>query len=198
MARASQPRHGVKLQYANPATGGYPLPTIGAFLQLLPKGFAGRPYRSTDATVFCVAEGSGSTTIGDRTFTWTKRDIFVVPSWHPVSHTAREESVLFSFGSARAKSAGIWRGNLVISSSGHLVIAATAIALALIVGSRDKSAKTCLATGRCNYDLAGTRTRSGGSTRASARWRLRGRNAWRDKPQARFRAGRIHAVWWRA
>jgi gentisate 1,2-dioxygenase len=72
------PRHGVKLQYANPATGGYPLPTIGAFLQLLPKGFAGRPYRSTDATVFCVAEGSGSSTIGERTYTWSKRDIFDV------------------------------------------------------------------------------------------------------------------------
>ena len=36
-------QHGVKLQYVNPATGGYPLTTIGAFLQLLPKGFDGQP-----------------------------------------------------------------------------------------------------------------------------------------------------------
>ena len=38
---APDARHGVKLQYVNPATGGYPLTTIGAFLQLLPKGFNG-------------------------------------------------------------------------------------------------------------------------------------------------------------
>jgi gentisate 1,2-dioxygenase len=104
------PRHGVKMQYTNPATGGYPLPTIGAFLQLLPKGFTGRPYRSTDATVFCVAEGSGSSTIGDRTFAWGKRDIFVAPSWHPVAHQAAEESVLFSFSDRPAQKAlGLWR-----------------------------------------------------------------------------------------
>jgi len=104
------PRHGYKLQYLNPGTGASPLPTIGAFLQLLPKGFAGTPYRSTDATVFCVAEGRGSSTIGDRTFSWGPRDIFVVPSWHPVAHDAADESVLFSFSDRPAQQAlGIWR-----------------------------------------------------------------------------------------
>ena len=103
-------QHGVKMQYVNPATGGYPLPTIGAFLQLLPKGFNGQPYRSTDATVFCVAEGRGSSTIGDRSFTWGPRDIFVVPSWHPVAHHAQDESVLFSFSDRPAQKAlGLWR-----------------------------------------------------------------------------------------
>jgi gentisate 1,2-dioxygenase len=28
---------------------------------------------------------------------WSKRDIFVVPSWHHVRHEADEDSVLFSF-----------------------------------------------------------------------------------------------------
>jgi gentisate 1,2-dioxygenase len=103
-------RHGVKLQYVNPATGGYPLTTIGAFLQLLPKGFKGTPYRSTDATVFCVAEGHGSSTIGGRTFPWGPRDIFVAPSWHPVAHDAQDESVLFSFSDRPAQKAlGLWR-----------------------------------------------------------------------------------------
>jgi gentisate 1,2-dioxygenase len=112
LARSGQldARHGVKLQYVNPATGGYPLPTIGAFLQLLPKGFKGRASRSTDATVFCVAEGRGSSTIGDRTFSWGPRDIFVVPSWHPVAHEAQDESVLFSFSDRPAQKAlGLWR-----------------------------------------------------------------------------------------
>ena len=31
--------HGVKMRFINPATGGAPMPTIGAFMQLLPKGF---------------------------------------------------------------------------------------------------------------------------------------------------------------
>src|SRR5258708_18461175 len=38
----SDPRHGRKLQYLNPATGASPLPTIGAYLQLLRKGFSGK------------------------------------------------------------------------------------------------------------------------------------------------------------
>jgi gentisate 1,2-dioxygenase len=104
------PRHGIKVQFSNPATGGYPLPTIGAFLQLLPKGFRGNAYRSTDATIFCVAEGHGTTDIGGTAFAWGPRDIFVAPSWHPVTHRAEEESVFFSFSDRPAQQAlGIWR-----------------------------------------------------------------------------------------
>ena len=89
--------HGIKMQYANPATGGYPMPTIGAFLQLLPSGFRGAAYRSTDAAVYCVAEGSGRSNIGGIEFDWGKNDVFVVPSWCLVSHETHGEAVLFSF-----------------------------------------------------------------------------------------------------
>ena len=107
---AADPRQGFKLEYRNAKTGGPPLPTIGAYLQLLPKGFSGKPCRATDATVFCAVEGRGTSTIGDKTFSWGPRDIFVVPSWHPVSHVVSEESVLFSFSDRPAqKSLGIWR-----------------------------------------------------------------------------------------
>lgn len=107
---APDPRHGFKLEYRNAKTGGPPLPTIGAYLQLLPQGFAGRPYRSTDATIFCGVEGHGTTRIGDKSFSWGPRDVFVVPSWHAVSHEAAEESVLFSFSDRPAQKAlGIWR-----------------------------------------------------------------------------------------
>jgi gentisate 1,2-dioxygenase len=102
--------HGLKLQYVNPATGGYPMPTIGAFLQLLPKGFSGSPYRSTDATIFCIVEGRGQSRIGDQTFSWEPHDVFVVPSWMPVSHAVSDESVLFSFSDRPAQKAlGLWR-----------------------------------------------------------------------------------------
>ena len=102
--------HGVKLQYVNPATGGYPMPAIAAFLQLLPPGFKGEPYRSTDGTVYCPTEGSGRTTIGDITFEWTEHDIFVVPTWYPVTHKTEKGAVLFSFSDrAVQKALGLWR-----------------------------------------------------------------------------------------
>jgi gentisate 1,2-dioxygenase len=106
----ADPHHGVKLQYVNPATGGYPLPTIAAFLQLLPKGFAGKAYRSTDSTIYHVVEGRGRSRIGSQTFEWGPRDIFVVPSWQAVSHEASEEAVLFSASDRAAQKAlGLWR-----------------------------------------------------------------------------------------
>ena len=92
------PCHGLKMRYSNPVTGGYPLTTIAAFIQLLPKGFSTARYRSTDATVFVAVEGRGRTRIGaDFVVEWQPRDIFVVPSWKPVVHEAADESILFSF-----------------------------------------------------------------------------------------------------
>ncbi|NPT60105.1 gentisate 1,2-dioxygenase [Paraburkholderia elongata] len=88
---------GVKLRYVNPATGGWPMPTIATFMQYLPAGFKGRTYRSTDATVYCVVEGNGTVKIGNDEFTFEPHDVFVVPSWAPVQLAASAESVLFSY-----------------------------------------------------------------------------------------------------
>jgi gentisate 1,2-dioxygenase len=112
------PWHGVKMQYINPATGGYPMPTIAAFLQLLPSGFRGQASRSTDSTVYSVAEGRGRSQIGTTTFEWAPRDIFVVPSWTPVSHQADDEAVLFSFSDRAAQKAlGLWREEMLPPAS---------------------------------------------------------------------------------
>jgi gentisate 1,2-dioxygenase len=102
--------HGLKLKYVNPETGDFAMPTIATFMQLLPKGFASAAYRSTDASVFAVVEGSGTSRVGEVTFAWGPRDVFVVPSWHDVRHEAAEDAVLFSF-SDRAIQAklGLWR-----------------------------------------------------------------------------------------
>ena len=99
LARETEPSawHGTKMRYVNPATGGYPIPTIAAFLQLLPAGFAGRRYRSTDGTIYCVAEGTGRAHVGDAIFALSPRDVFVAPSWVPVALEAASECVLFSF-----------------------------------------------------------------------------------------------------
>ncbi len=102
--------HGIRMKYANPLDGGYALPTIAAFIQLLPRGFRGAAHRSTDATVVCVAEGEGRTEVGEETFTWGPRDIFVIPSWRPRRHEVDEEAVLFSFSDrAVQESLGLWR-----------------------------------------------------------------------------------------
>ena len=104
------PRHGWKMQFINPLTGGFAMPTIGAFIQLLPKGMKSAHYRSTDATVYSVVEGSGRIAVGERSFAFEPRDCFVVPSWHAASFEAEDECVLFSFSDRPAQVAlGLWR-----------------------------------------------------------------------------------------
>jgi gentisate 1,2-dioxygenase len=104
------PCHGIKMQYVDPSTGGYPMAAIGAFMQLLPAGFRGTAYRSTDSTIYNVVEGRGRTRIGDTTLDWKEHDIFVVPSWYPVIHESQTEAVLFSFSDRPAQKAlGFWR-----------------------------------------------------------------------------------------
>lgn len=102
--------HGHKLRYVNPATGGHAMPTIGAFMQLLPNGFATAPYRSTDGTVYVAVEGTGETVVGDTVLRWKPRDVFVVPSWHMHRHRPDQEAVLFSFSDRPVQQAlGVWR-----------------------------------------------------------------------------------------
>jgi gentisate 1,2-dioxygenase len=104
------PCHGHKLRYINPATGEHAMPTIGAFMQLLPRGFTTAPYRSTDGTVFVAVEGEGESVIGATTIRWKPRDVFVAPSWNWQRHRASSEAVLFSFSDRSVQEKlGLWR-----------------------------------------------------------------------------------------
>jgi gentisate 1,2-dioxygenase len=104
------PHHGFKMKFINPVDGGWAMPTIATCMQLLPLGFKSLPYRSTDGTIFSVVEGRGTSVVGDQTFEWQERDIFVVPSWVDVQHFPRTESVLFSYSDrAIQEKLGIWR-----------------------------------------------------------------------------------------
>ncbi len=104
------PCHGHKLMYVNPVDGKSAIPTMGAFMQLLPKGFETASYRSTDATIYSVVEGTGRTKIGDEIYTWGPNDTFVVPSWHHHQHFADDECVLFSYSDRPVQQAlGLWR-----------------------------------------------------------------------------------------
>ncbi len=117
--KSLDPCHGAKREYLKP-NGASVTPTLGASLQLMPAGFRGARYRSTDSTVYCVVEGRGSSRIADRTFEWSARDIFVVPSWAAVTHHAAEESVLFSFSDRPARQAlGLWREDASVEAALH-------------------------------------------------------------------------------
>jgi gentisate 1,2-dioxygenase len=92
---------GTKLRYVNPQTGGWTMPTIGTFLQKLPAGFTGKPWRQTDGAVYSVVEGEGEVAItgGEQEwrFRFGPRDHFVVPSWHTARLSSAAGCVLFSF-----------------------------------------------------------------------------------------------------
>jgi len=106
--------HGWKMQFTNPLTGGHAMPTIAAFIQLLPAKFKSQPYRSTDGTVYSVVEGGGKVFIGENesatSYIFEPRDTFVVPSWTPVRFEAAGETVLFSFSDRPGQEAmGLYR-----------------------------------------------------------------------------------------
>lgn len=104
------PAQGVKLRYANPASGGYPFPTLAVFVQWLPAGFGGKSYRATDGTVMCCVEGSGSIAFADRTFDFQKGDVWCCPPWLSYRFITTEQCVVFSYSDRAAQEAlGFWR-----------------------------------------------------------------------------------------
>jgi gentisate 1,2-dioxygenase len=92
---------GVKLRYLNPLTGGSPMPTMATFMQKLPAGFSGKPWRQTDGAVYSVVEGHGEVLVERGGMLWRQafgpRDHFVVPSWHTARFASERGCVLFSF-----------------------------------------------------------------------------------------------------
>jgi len=104
------PCHGLKMRYLNPHDGGHAMPTMAAFVQLLPKGFGTARHRCTDATVFVAVEGHGRSTVGDMELEWGPKDIFVAPSWAWTSHEAAADAVLFSYSDRVVQQKlGLWR-----------------------------------------------------------------------------------------
>jgi gentisate 1,2-dioxygenase len=101
---------GFKLRYVNPATGGSPMPTMGAYAQRLPEGFETRGYRCTDGTVYVCLEGSGHAQINGTVHQFGPNDVFVVPSWNELRLHATRDTHLFSFSDRPVHQAlGLWR-----------------------------------------------------------------------------------------
>jgi gentisate 1,2-dioxygenase len=104
------PCWGHKLQYTNPVTGSWAMPTMGTFMQWLPSGFKGSEYRSTDSTVYAVVEGNGRCVVGGQSLDFCPRDVFVCPSWLPYRFETSSDCVLFSFSDRPVQQAlDLWR-----------------------------------------------------------------------------------------
>ncbi|MFP5516223.1 MAG: gentisate 1,2-dioxygenase [Alphaproteobacteria bacterium] len=107
---AWDPAEGLRLVFTDPTTGASPIPTMAAFMQLMPKGFIGSPIRSTDGAVYSVVEGRGTVVVGDQRWDVGPRDVFIVPGWAWHSFEASEDLVLFSFSDRPLqKTLGFWR-----------------------------------------------------------------------------------------
>jgi len=84
-----EPGHAA-VRYANPATGGDVLSTIRVEMHRIARGAQTSPVRETGSSVCAVFDGSGTVSVGDTTWSVTRGDLFVVPSWQPFS--ARSEA----------------------------------------------------------------------------------------------------------
>jgi gentisate 1,2-dioxygenase len=107
---APDPVHGYKLRYAHPVHGGYPFTTMAAFMQWLPAPFSGQAYRSTENTIFNVAEGACRVSFGGATHHLNTHDVMVIPPWETYAFEADQTCLLFSFSDRAAQQAlGFWR-----------------------------------------------------------------------------------------
>jgi gentisate 1,2-dioxygenase len=87
---------GARLEFGGP-TGTSLTPTLGAAMQLLPAGFTGRRYRSTDGMVLAVLSGRGRIEFSDQTYPLEPNDIVAVPGWTWHALSAERDLTLFSF-----------------------------------------------------------------------------------------------------
>ena len=83
------------LRYTNPLTGGAAMDLIDCFLLGLDPGRPSAQTRSTSTAICVVAEGSGSSRIGERDLAWGRNSIFTVPHGNWASHCADASAILF-------------------------------------------------------------------------------------------------------
>lgn len=86
-----EPGHAA-VRFTSPATGADVLPTIRAEMHRIARGSQTAPARETGSSVYQVFDGSGTVTVGDTTWSVTRGDLFVVPSWEPFTATSEAGS----------------------------------------------------------------------------------------------------------
>jgi gentisate 1,2-dioxygenase len=105
MTRGGEPdaHLGYVMRYTDPVDGGWAMPTIASMIRLVPRGFATRPYRSSDSMVFACVEGRGAIEVAGQVFHLEAHDIAVVPGWMPYTLRADEDWVVFSYSDRAAQ-----------------------------------------------------------------------------------------------
>ncbi|HET8601800.1 MAG TPA: cupin domain-containing protein [Segeticoccus sp.] len=83
-----EPGHAA-VRYSNPTNGADVLPTIRVEMHRIRKGAQTAPRKEAGSSVYQVFDGSGTVTVGDTTWSVTRGDLFVVPSWQPFSATSQ-------------------------------------------------------------------------------------------------------------
>jgi gentisate 1,2-dioxygenase len=84
-----EPGHAA-VRYVNPGTGGDVMSTMRAEFHRIARGAETAPVLETGSSVYAVFDGSGTVTVGNKTWSVTRGDLFVVPSWE--RFTARSEA----------------------------------------------------------------------------------------------------------
>lgn len=91
------PHRATTLRYSNPIDGGWAMTTMATWMTHLKREQSTLPMRSTDSQVMHVVEGSGSITVGNKTFAFGPKDVVAIPGWQPLSLKANEDCFLFFF-----------------------------------------------------------------------------------------------------
>lgn len=100
----------VALEYVNPTTGASVLPTLGCAVHRVRAGGHTTAVRRSGNAVYVAYQGSGSSVIDGQRFDWGPGDMFVVPSWCAVEHSAEEQADLFVLTDAPVlRALGIYR-----------------------------------------------------------------------------------------
>ena len=73
------------VRFVNPTTGADVLPTIRAEMHRVRAGARTRQRREVGSSVVQVFDGTGTVAVGERRWTVTRGDLFVVPSWAPLT-----------------------------------------------------------------------------------------------------------------
>jgi gentisate 1,2-dioxygenase len=91
-----EPGHAA-VRYTNPTTGGDVMPTIRTEFHRLAGDTQTAPRREVGSSVFQVFDGAGEISVGAETWKVEHGDLFVVPSWQPLTLATEGGLDLFRF-----------------------------------------------------------------------------------------------------
>ena len=91
------------VRFTNPTNGRDVLPTMRCEMHRLRAGAVSRTTRGVGSSVWQVFDGRGTVRVGDKQWSVNRGDMFVVPSWQPLSMVAEADAAgldLFRFSDA--------------------------------------------------------------------------------------------------